>query len=392
VTLSGKTLEPDEALQVIAKVFGFAPSGGASLLLARVAAEYLRHFLCDLSRPEASAPAEPVHASRIVNRLRQQLSPFLPQEETGSIEDVFFEDAEEQDDGSPERQETDLPRQILDHLQLIREVAHLGKGYCLPAPQRLVRLPETGNPAGPAIALAISGLPTREAERHFQTSLEAVALIRVATLDALPAEIREEPRCWQPWHQWLGRPASPLAEWLSDLLTEKRGQLAEASPEAGAFEIYLPGRFAGGKWRRWVSDADWDGDPGALHLCRRGGRGTPRRYWLAVLRCSPAGARLEQEATVARSLASRLTYALDAHAGATVPAELTVSDGECALRLWNRLPAEEERGLLALVGPHAGFIGKPPWTFCLGERWLWLITDILKGLGIEPQAPATLGG
>src|SRR5262245_4039332 len=111
-----------------------------------------------------------------------------------------------------------------------------------------------------------------------------------------------------------------------------------------------------------------------------------------MLRRSPAGAWLEEEAAVPRSIVRRLMYGFDAHAGAAVPAELAVSDGECALRLWNRLPEEEERGLLALAGPQGGFVGRPPWTFCFGERWLGVITEIVKGLGIEARVQATLEG
>jgi hypothetical protein len=385
VTLAAKVLKADEALPLIAGGLGISASGEPSTLLARVAAEYLRNLLCELSRPDASAPAEPVHASRIVGRLRQQLSPFLVPEQRRGLDDQFFEDAEESDDASPQHEVPDLPRQILGHLQLIRDVAHLGKGYCLPAPIRLVRLPDEENAAAPTMALVIGGLPTLDAERHLRTPLETVALLRMAQVKALPAEIREDQRCWQPWHRWLGRPPGSLAEWLSELQTEKRSQLRDASSEAGSFEIYLPRRFRGGQCRRWVADADWDGDPEALHLCRRGGHGTPRRYWLAMLGRTPAGARVEREAPVPRALAPRLLYGLDAQAGSTVPAEVTNCEAECALRLFNPLPREEKRGLLALAGPYAGFIGPPPWTFRFGRRWLAVITDILSGLGVAPQ-------
>jgi hypothetical protein len=355
-----------DTIRFMAKGLGvFDPQNEESLLRERIIAEYVRETLLDLSVGNGGAPK--VHVLRFLSRVRRQLAPFFPGAEVNAFTDEGQAYSGEEGGGKQ-----DLFRLVLDHLNLLREVEHVGEGYYLPTPLRLVNFPHS---AGGTV-LVIGGVPTVAAARVLGREPKGLGIARAVLADQLGSATEEDEAIWQPFDRWLGRPSQPTERWTEEFLKERSQRLSDSSEDFDSFEVYEPFR------NRWDQASEWKGAAEGLYLCRRGGYGTPRRFWLGLFRDTGAGPRLEKEAGVTREEARRLVHGLARLAGRPVRFEWAKKGNQAEFIIRHPLPEGESRLLCLLVGPGAVPAGAPPWRYPVPERWRRLVDEVFSELGV----------
>lgn len=326
-------------------------------------AEWIRGVLaaeCGLQQLEPS----PIYTTSLLNRVRSQLSP------------LWTALRHEQEDSS---QEGDLLRRMLDSLEDLRDVEHIGRGYWLPTPLRLVRLT-------PQTALVVGGLPVMLIERELGCSVHHVWITRTVATADLTAGWLEDDRKWQALDQWMGFPPADLSTWLAGRRKKAEVSLVRSSSEMDDFEAYLPSLAPRGdpQWFRWVERRSLIEAPGELVLCRtRGGRFSQRRYWWARLGQSRGGIRPQHEAPVDIPDVRRLQYALDQEHHNPTSIRVTDDDETTVFVLRSAVPAEERRLMLALSEDISDTPGRYPIRLRVPKRIRRRIEKSLVGLGVE---------
>lgn len=278
---------------------------------------------------------DPVYVTTVTNRVRSQLASLWP----GLVEvSTDVSDDEEQTDADP-------VRRVLGELEDLRECEHLGHGYWLPTPLRLVAL-------SPASALVVGGPHTPRLNDVLGCGAERRGIARTVSQAALSKEWTSDERRWQPLDAWMGSPPPDLLAWLDSERQRASINLVPSSSKIGDFEIYWPraAKPSQPQWFRWVGTDQVMEEPEELALCRvRGGYFGQQRYWWGRLTRGAPGIRLQTEAAVDPAAVRRLQYALDAEHGnpTVIQAERDVDAVTYSLR--SALPAEERRLFFALA-------------------------------------------
>lgn len=210
-----QVITASQALDKVSHSLGLNSKAMPSLLKTQIMADYLRHTLLTLSH--SAITVQPVFVTTLLNQVQRQLMPLWPE---------IFKQTEA---------EKNPLRHILEQLEQIKDVANLGRGYWLPTPLRLVRLPSSQ-------ILLIGGMDTKTLQSRFGNR------VYVYTGLARQIETTDEAMClvkagieWQCFEDWLGEDTDiDLRTWTTHLLEKAKKHLKSSGSEITEFDIYAP--------------------------------------------------------------------------------------------------------------------------------------------------------
>lgn len=361
-------------------------AGGNDGKLMRIISDYIRHALVHV-RSSESEIAQPVHVHQIRATLRQQLGSLFSECDLPP-----WEDPEDLSDAGPSLDSSseltagvnDVVLKILHALARVGDCAHLGRGFYLATPLRLIRLPSDGY-------LLIGGLPTQDMMHVTGLAAKCAGIAR-AVAPAHAAAVAASPIPRQDIADWLNLPARSLSEWTASMLQEARdGGLRTSGCDTTTFEIYAPGQQRyHSQVARWIPATRWRADARAgsdWWLCRS--RMMPRRFWLSHFTVDTNGPNVSREYTVKPVHVRRLMYGIDQLAEASVSVKVTTIPGygrqrEVHLYSW---PAWEEYQLLISLAADTTIFEAQhlPIKLHVADLWWPDCRSALEGLGIHIQ-------
>lgn len=355
--MDARPIDREQALEVIAEACGLAGRSFEDDLSDQIVSEYLRQTLYLLS-----GHGRPIHVSQLLSMVRRQVEALLPCSLRTSGEHSLAEQASG----------------ILESLTKLGDVAKLRNGYWLPAPLRFILVP------GMEQVLIVGGVSTTYLRRYLGHEVVVHGLGRFISRAALPEHICTDPNKWQDFSDWSGEVGGDLLQWTRAYIREARRRFRESASKFLDFEVYVPWlRREAPQYRRWIPFGELRREGVNLSsrplLCRGGSRslGGGRRYWLGVVDRDG----LREEAPVDRKELRRLQYGLDLLWDA--PTEATWVRKKNVLMLWNLLPPEEERILVAVGRDVSDQPGRLPICMKIGSEWNEFINRRLKLLGIR---------
>lgn len=240
-----QVITSSQALDKVIHSLGLNSKATPSLLKTQIIADYLRHTLLTLSH--SATTVQPVFVTTLLNQVQRQLTPLWP--------DLFQQQGEE---------EKKPVRRVLEQLEQIREVADLGKGYWLPTPLRLIRLPSSQ-------ILLIGGMDTKTLQSHFGNRVYASTGLarRINTTDEAMCLVKEGIE-WQRFEDWLGEETeTDLRSWTTHLLEKAKKRLKSSGSEITEFDIYAPNLCKTHLQNfRWVPAKRLSAAPKEMVLCR----------------------------------------------------------------------------------------------------------------------------
>lgn len=369
------TVNSGRAIDRVATELGIQVAGGGTDHPPDpIIAEYLRSAIGALSRPKsADGGPEPVYISRLTHLVKRQLAPLWPELASKRTRTPSQTEMESEGDNQP-----DPIRFVLDGLNDLREVCNLGKGYWLPCPVRLVKLPDAGT-------LVVGGCNRVHLQEVLRTEVGCNWIARVLKDARVPSHLLSSPGDWQPFEAWLGDDPhhQNLAEWTQGFLDRAKCDLGASGSEVGALEVYAPWlRSKNPQYFRWVRVEELT-KPKEIVLCRRGGgRWGPRVYLFGSIGLKNGKPVLERESEIEQGLVRRLQYGLDALANAPTRVSVVRSSGELKVTLKSWLPPEERRLFFALTKEVSTTKGRLPQTFLVSESYANSILGRLERLRI----------
>ncbi len=274
------------------------PVTGEGLRIAAIS-ECLRtaSYLCSAPIDEQGV-WEPAASLRLTSIVRKHLSPIWPS---------LLEDA----DASPGVMD------VLESLGNLGDLVRVGGGWLTPQPCA-IRVK-----GGTAIIIGGGPSPT------FPQGIHTKACGRVRMV---PASVCDGWVDTCDPDEWIGAPIEGLDIWSSRLLGEARARLTQPPSELEPVSVYLNGR-----WADLASLPRVEG----IHLakCQTGPRTS---YFIGAFYSGG----LQRMASIESPDARRLRFQLDMQAGRSVKVEAETFHGFVKLRLYRRLPPEQEKALL----------------------------------------------
>jgi hypothetical protein len=340
-----------------------------------VIAEYLRRTINALAQPESTGGWKPVYVTTLTNQVRRQLAPVWPTLERVLNKRPSVEEQKREGDtlGDP-------VRRVLEALDDLREIAHLGRGYWLPTPLRFVSLP------GVDSVLVVGGLSTSELRRYLHTKVTTSWIARVLDKKHLPADALDDRTRWQSFENWQGSPVDALQDWAREKMKNARRTLVPSASGVRDFEIYSPGlRTNQPQFFRWVPAREMPRAPTELLLCRASERGmfAVRRYWLGTT-AGPRGAlHAVDESPIDSKDVRRLQYALDQLSGFPTTVHFHQDSSATLFHFKSLLPPEERRLLIAFGKDESIRAGRLPQLFRFASESATVIQTALKRLGVR---------
>jgi hypothetical protein len=231
-----------------------------------------------------------VHTSRIFAALDRNMR-FLLSERPGSVNAVVGQNS--------------MYEFVRDQLERCGDIVHIGSGYWMPGPLRLVRAYAS------QAAIIVGGIPTSALQRTFKGQIHSIGpgryvLNGIGTQTAYPEETVSD---------WLGA-AEPLATWTEKTLAWAAAQLLpQAEIEDESIEIYAPDVYRARRRRGlWLQAKDFQESASTLRLFRP--KTAPkwifdRPDYLGIFKSRPRGAQLVQSTRIPRDIAHRLQFGLD---------------------------------------------------------------------------------
>ncbi len=284
----------------------------------QIIAEYLRHALHTLSHSPTTV--QRVFVTKLINQVKRQLSPL-------------GQNFQETDSDAP-------IRRVLEQLKQVGDVAELGNGYWLPAPLRLVRLPN-------GKILLIGGVDTKSLQTRFGKMVQPTGFVRRVQSNNTAHLVREGIN-WQSFKNWLGETETDICSWTRNLLDDARKRLKPSGSDLTDFEVYMPRLCKTNlQYYRWISAQKLAFAPKDIVLCRF--KHTFVTYYLGRL-TGEKPVRLHRESRLEQAIEIRkLLYGLDALYQCSTNAKFELLDekqGKLIFRSW--LPTTQRRLLLAL--------------------------------------------
>ena len=343
-----------------------------------VIAEYLRQALCDLSA-FASPPRSAVFVTSVTNNVRRQLRAVWPSVYSTRVQRPSQRDQKAEGDLHP-----DAVRRVLETLEDLQEVSHLGGGYYAPTPTRLVQL-------DPTAVMVVGGTSTRDLRKQLPFPIRTSWIARLANPTEIPESWRVDEVVWQTVANWVGQPPTDLASWTADTLDRARNSLSTSAADTTEFEIYAPSSRTNLQWFRWVLASALTRLPSGLVLCRETHqRFGARRYWLGTIARTRKGMMAEKEFAVDAGTMRRLLYGLDQNAAAPTTVEVVASAHHALLRFENLIPPPERRAVIALCREVSAVPGKFPLIYELESQHLEFILELIKKLGVTIRQTSSL--
>jgi len=262
--------------------------GATSALHTAIVADHIRTLVWAPYLRSEGADRQPVHTSRIFAALDRNLRFLAP----GGIDAVC----------AAAHSTYEFVR---DQIELCGDIVHLGNGYWIPGPLRLVR------PSTTEMGLVVGGIPTGTLEKVFKRPIHSIGPARYAVgIEGVNAALAADSVAG-----WLGISES-LADWTKQTLAWAATQLLpQADIEDDNLEIYAPDIF---RLRRrpgfWLGAKEFQESAATLRLFRPR---TAARWsfdrpdYLGVFRPRIAGAHLTQAVQIPRDLGYRLRFGFD---------------------------------------------------------------------------------
>ena len=359
-----RVVPPDEALNVVLQQWNLVRDGKSPARpIEAVVAEYFRSFLAEHS-PSDGDTSRPVYITALLRRLHRHLHPLLPRltPDSGAAAPAAVEDTAS----------SALHRDVLEQLEILGDVQHVGGGFWLGTPVRLIRLSADD-------ALLVGCITTAMAEQILQCPVTVMgAARRVAVRDLRSSRGVS----YQPRRRWLGL-SRPLMPWYDELVRTARANLARCSSSLTEFQVYDPQAATDIQALRWRSPGQLENLPESLALCRsREGAFSTWRYWLGTLEQMGDRVRAAWEYTPQGLFLRRLQYALDLVTGNPTHIDLRSRVGSLEMSTRNPLPAEEQRLLLAIGVETTSDETRFPKTWHLPLRYRDVLRKHLQELGI----------
>jgi hypothetical protein len=266
---------------------------------------------------------------------------------------------------------------VLRNLEQIGEASHLGNGYWLPTPVRLVRLPDTQ-------ILLIGGIDTKSLQLHFGNIVHSTTgLVRRIkstgdTIGLVRAGVE-----WQRFEDWVGESETDICAWTRNLLDDAHQLLKPSGSQITDFEVYTPWWLKKYPQHfRFQSAHQLTFAPKSIVLCRF--RQAFVSYYLGRL-TGEKTIRLQHEIGVEQLEQAveirKLLYGLDALCQCPTDAQLEPqNDNKSQLILRSPLPATQQRLLLALGYQVSD---KFPLIYEFSNHFKENILEHLKKLGIK---------
>ena len=214
-------------------------------------------------------------------------------------------------------------------LEQLREAQHLGNGYWVPTPTRVVQIPGQ--------QLVISALPTSELIRGIGNIRHSNGFARL--VEGMPPASLP----WEEYDQWLGAPKD-IRKWTENAINSGRERLKATVHPSGQIWVYAPWLVVarGRQKKRWIELSEWAIERDELVVCRQG-TGIHRRNFWAVIK----HARVSAESPIGVDLL-RLLYGLNVVNKAQTSIQMLEVDGLVQISM-PPLPAEETRLVVALA-------------------------------------------
>lgn len=325
----------------------------------------------------------PVHVQSITNQVRRELAPIWPALARSGADDWSELGGRDEDEESQEPRSAESPiRRSLEILATVGDLQHVGSGYWLPTPIRLVHLADSPS----AKALLIGGAPLYQLRLDGYVSVRICGNVRALPLRVLPESVREDDTAWQSLDDWLGSPSEPLHRWASQFLQRAATELSPSHSEVSDFEIYDPERHPrDAQFFRWTPARLYRPSAERLYLSRtvpQGGAG-PRRYWLGRLAYREGAARSLSEYAVSGSDSKRLQYAFDDLESTPTRGSVIYDQESAKITLWNYLPGPEFRLVTAVGEECSPRPGRLPMTYRIPRDVAEPVLDRITGLGIQ---------
>jgi hypothetical protein len=257
---------------------------------------------------------------------------------------------------------------VCEQLERCGDVAHIGNGYWIPGPVRVVVA------AGSPVAMVVGGAPTSAFDWRSKVPIHSIGPGRYLAHGS-PGSIPQE-----SVGDWLGI-REPLASWTETLLSWAATQLQpQAEIPDDTIEIYAPDLFRG---RRspgfWMRANDFREAAPILRLFRpRAGLQWTfaRPEYLGIFKSEIGGARLARSVRIPREAAYRLQFGFDQRLGIRRTLHARQTKGAHRLELPFALPSPEKR-VLGLAWHEPGDD-----AYFLDELALPALNEVLAALGI----------
>lgn len=194
---------------------------------------------------------------------------------------------------------------VRDQLEHCGDIFHIGNGYWIPGPVRVVRA------AASQIAIVIGGAPTRVLQQAFNMQFHSIGAARYVSGGSSARDVYPE----ETIADWLGI-TEPLAAWTEKTLSWAARQLQpQAEIEDDSIEIYAPDVYR--THRRpgfWMEAKEFHEPAPTLRLFRPKTAARwafDRPEYLGVFTSRPGGAQLARSVRIPRDAAYRLQFGFD---------------------------------------------------------------------------------
>ncbi|HEV2561718.1 MAG TPA: hypothetical protein VGT78_06220 [Rhizomicrobium sp.] len=262
--------------------------GPLPALYAAIVADHIRTLVWAPYLRTGEIDRQPVHTTRIFAALDRNLR-FLPLDNISSAMVARHSTYEF----------------VRDQIEHCGDIVHLGNGYWIPGPVRLVRA------SAAQIVLIVGGLPTGTLKQMFKWPIYSIGPARYF----VGAEGADTAFAEESVANWLGV-SEPLATWTERTLAWAAAQLLpQADIEDDTLEIYAPDVF---RIRRrpgfWLEAKEFQEPAPTLRLFRPR---TAARWsfdrpdYLGLFNSRGGGAQLAHAVQISRDMAYRLRFGFD---------------------------------------------------------------------------------
>lgn len=306
----------------------------------------------------------PIHINRILSSVRGKLGFILPdvKDEWEILKTSVYE---------PKENSIDPVSNILKGLTSIRDISHIGKGFYVPTPFRLVELPHTG-------FLAIGCMPTREVIKTLGRPVQSVGILRYIVEDMQKCDSMAK----QSFSNWIGYNLQPVKDWSVRYLKKAMDKLVISGLIGLSFEVYDPVSTSTNlQYYRWIDSHDWSGRERQLYLCRT--KIAPKRYWLALLRRRDNDVYVIRECDLTPSSdIRRLQYGFDILAEKPTIANINLIKKKLVVEFYNDIPNQEKR-FFSGFSLKSNQRGKFPQKYNIPKDFLSDVVFMLSNLGVK---------
>ena len=323
-----------------------------------LATEYIRHYLY-FPRTEAIRqimPNQAVHILAISNRLKNQFVSLYSEE--------FLKDK-------------NPTKEILDCLQGMGDVQHIGNGYWIATAPHFIT-----HPAG--VTFLVGGAPTSYLEKQFDITLRSSSLARVVhDLSAVTA-YKDNDAVWQNYSEWFTNPyTDTIEQWTERLFTWAKENFIESLMDDLPVEVYnSKAKAKPFQLQRWQLMSDLSFLPNHPMLCRIRGRG-PTIYLLADIQEVDGELRIAGEVGLHKRYRTQILYALDNYDKSNTICDVSKGEKTFTVKLYNYLPEPIKRLFYAFSQNPFYAFDSLPHEFIFHSAFYSTLTKALEICGIQ---------